>query len=88
MHLSFIQANLTFRSCSTPPLAPSLSDSGHFEELNSSKDTSTTIQSHINQIKTIESIQRQYEDEIRELKEIHNDKVESLLQRITDVNDR
>uniref|UniRef100_A0A1B6MTV3 GRIP domain-containing protein n=1 Tax=Graphocephala atropunctata TaxID=36148 RepID=A0A1B6MTV3_9HEMI len=76
------------RYCSSPPLAQSLSDSGHFEDLNSSKEISHAAQNHISQIKTLESLQSQYEDEIRELKERHNDKVESLLQRITDVNDR
>ncbi|XP_046673478.1 protein quick-to-court isoform X2 [Homalodisca vitripennis] len=74
--------------CSSPFLAQSLSDSGHFEDLNSSKDISHAAQNHTSQIKTLESLQHQYEDEIRELKERHNDKVESLLQRITDVNDR
>lgn len=79
---------MLLRYCSTPPLASSLSDSGHFEELNSPKDISSLIQAHNNQIKTTEFLQRQYEDEIRELKEKQNDKVDSLLQRITDVNDR
>uniref|UniRef100_A0A1B6FLB3 GRIP domain-containing protein n=1 Tax=Cuerna arida TaxID=1464854 RepID=A0A1B6FLB3_9HEMI len=74
--------------CSSPSFAQSLSDSGHFEDLNSSKDISHAAQNHTSQIKTLESLQNQYEDEIRELKERHNDKVESLLQRITDVNDR
>ncbi|XP_054267604.1 protein quick-to-court-like isoform X1 [Macrosteles quadrilineatus] len=73
---------------SSPPLIPSLTDSGHFEDLNSSQN----LQTYINQIKTLEStlesLHRQHQDEIRELKEKHNDKVDSLLQRITDVNDR
>lgn len=79
---------LIHRYSSSPPLIPSLTDSGHFEDLNSSQN----LQTYINQIKTLEStlesLHRQHQDEIRELKEKHNDKVDSLLQRITDVNDR
>lgn len=75
---------ICFRYCSSPPSAQSLSDSGHFEDLNSSKEIAHFTQ---NQTKVV-ALLRQHENEIRELKEKHNDRVDSLLQRITDVNDR
>ena len=38
--------------------------------------------------KRLEELQRNHVDECQEMKERHNDKVESLLQRLSDVNNR
>ncbi|XP_075216779.1 GRIP domain-containing protein quick-to-court isoform X3 [Lycorma delicatula] len=89
---------------------PSLVDSGHFEDLNNTKEWGAnsphnspgvsqnqqiTLQTSQPQTQTLsqihpslENLRRQHEDEIRELREKHNDKVDSLLQRITETNDR
>jgi hypothetical protein len=38
--------------------------------------------------KRLEEMQRNHVDECQEMKERHNDKVESLLQKLSDVNNR
>lgn len=80
----------------SPPLVvdlpPSLADSGHFEDLANGKDWShsphTSPRPRTSSNSDLELLRRHYEDIIRDLKEKHNDKVDSLLQRITKANDR
>uniref|UniRef100_A0A1B6DGY6 GRIP domain-containing protein n=1 Tax=Clastoptera arizonana TaxID=38151 RepID=A0A1B6DGY6_9HEMI len=68
-------------------LPASLADSGHFEDLSNGKDWFPRAHRDATQKET-EQLQRQHEDIIRDLKEKQNDRVDALLLRITETNDR
>lgn len=68
-------------------LPPSLADSGHFEDLTNGKEWSPRPHREPT-FRDLEILQRQHEDMIRDLKERQNDRVDALLLRITETNDR
>ncbi|XP_066992581.2 protein quick-to-court isoform X2 [Anabrus simplex] len=71
------QEETRFKASDAKTSSPSLADSGHFEDLGSAELE-----------KRLQDLQHSHIQECQDLKEKHNDRVDSLLQRLGDVNNR